>query len=385
MDKKKDEFKFSLKDRICWWGSNLLGLFTSLVLVIVFVISVPYREYRAMSFRWTIKFLFFIGLIALVVGAYLYYTPQQSKDFGAKTKYLIVRHGDNAFDIGYKLQQMGAISSQLNFALFAKLPWHTKKLKAGRFAIEPGYSMARIIGILTRGASVPYVITIPEGLTMKQTAYLLSSQLEFEPPDFIRVCGDRALMDSLGISADNLEGYLYPNTYDFFYDEPAEQVVRKMAKNFYADLPKDFEEKAALLGLDFEEAVILASLIEKEAMLDSERPIISAVYNSRLRKNMLLQCDPTVIYALGGANRQLYYSDLQVESPFNTYKYPGLPPGPICSPGKASLEAAVNPINVTYLYFVAKGDGSHIFSNTNEEHEIAKRRVRRTRLFGLTP
>lgn len=126
----------------------------------------------------------------------------------------------------------------------------------------------------------------------------------------------------------------------------------------------------------------MASLIESEAMLDSERPIISAVYHSRLKIRMRLQCDPTVIYALGGINRRLYYKDLEIDSPYNTYKYYGLPPGPICSPGKASLEAAVNPASVDYLYFVAKGDGSHVFSRTNDEHVNAKNRIKRSQLFG---
>ncbi len=385
MVKKADGPKITIGERLLWHGSNLLALATSLVLVFAAIIIFPFRGFHKMSFRWLMKFTLSVGLIVLILGAYLYYSPQDKKNFGAKTKYLIVRRGDTAFDIGYKLQQMGAVSSQLNFAIFAKLPWQNKKLKAGRFALEPGYSIAKIIGIITRGASVPYVITIPEGLTMNQTAMHLSSQLEFEPPDFIAACTSRVLLDSLGIAADTPEGYLFPDTYDFFYDESAVSVVRKMVKKFYEALPPDYEDKAAEQGLDLDEAIILASMIEKEAKLDSERPIISAVYNSRLRKNMLLQCDPTVIYALGGKNRPLYYSDLQVDSPYNTYKYLGLPPAPICSPGKASLMAAINPADVDYLYFVAKGDGSHIFSYSNAEHELAKKRVRRTKLIGLTP
>jgi UPF0755 protein len=385
MVKKTNEPKFNIRDRILWLGSNILALLASLALVIVAIIIFPFRGIDKMSFRWLMKFSFFVGLIVLIFGAYVYYSPQDKKNFGTKTKYLIIRRGDTVFDIGYKLQQMGAVSSQFNFAIFAKLPWQTRKLKAGRFALEPGYSLARIINIVTRGASIPYVVTIPEGLTLNQTALHLSSQLEFEPPDFVAACTSRVLLDSLGIEADNLEGYLFPDTYDFFYDELATSVVRKMVHKFFEELPPDYEDRAAQIGLDLDEAIILASMIEKEAMLDSERPIISAVYNSRLRKKMLLQCDPTVIYALGGKNRPLYYSDLQIDSPFNTYKYPGLPPAPICSPGKASLEAAISPAAVDYLYFVAKGDGSHIFSYTNAEHETAKKRVRRTRLIGLTP
>jgi UPF0755 protein len=385
MNRKKVDDKFPLKDKLKWWGSNVLGLAVSIVLVISLIISAPFKGFNKMSGRWVLRILFMCAIFCAIIGAYEYYTPQQAKSFGAKTKYLIVRRGDNVFDISYKLKQMGAITSRFEFVIFSKLPWHAKKLKAGRYAIDPGNSMAKIFGLMIKGASVPFVITIPEGLTISQTAEQLSSQLEFDPTEFLAACSDRLLLDSLDISGDDLEGYLFPNTYDFFYDEPAPVVARKMAHKFFDELPKDFEQKAAKQGLDFDEAVIIASLIEKEAMVDKERPIISAVYNLRLRKRMLLQCDPTVIYALGGENRPLYYSDLQVESPYNTYKYPGLPPGPICSPGKASLEAAVNPADVEYLYFVAKGDGTHFFSYTNDEHEIAKRKVRRTKLWGITP
>jgi UPF0755 protein len=354
-------------------------------LVVSIIISAPFRGIYHMSGRWVLRIFFLCAIFCVIIGAYEYYTPQQSKSFGTKTKYLIVRRGDNVFDISFKLDQIGAINSRMEFIIFAKLPWHSKRLKAGRYAIEPGYSMANIFGLMVKGTSVPFVVTIPEGLTISQTAELLSSQLEFSPEDFLTACSDRQLLDSLNIDGDDLEGYLFPNTYDFFYDESAPSVARKMAKKFFDELPPNFEQEGQNLGLDFNEAVTMASLIEKEAMQDKERPIISAVYNSRLRKRMLLQCDPTVIYALGGENRPLYYSDLQVESPYNTYKYPGLPPGPICSPGKASLVAAVNPSPDEYLYFVARGDGTHIFSYTNDEHEIAKRKVRRTRLWGVSP
>lgn len=336
-----------------------------------------------MSNGWIWKILLICAVVILIVGAYLYFTPQPSTNFGKQTKYILIKRGESVYEIAYKLKQMGAISSELNFIIFAKLPWNNKKIKAGRYAIEPKSSFARLFRILTSGAAVPYTITIPEGYTIAQVARLLASQLELDAEDFIKTCSDRQLLDSLNLNGETAEGYLYPDTYDFFYDESPQAIVRKMVERFYSKLPPDYEEAAAKVGLDFEEAVVLASLIEKEAVLDSERPVISSVFHSRLDKNMLLQCDPTVIYALGGNNRPLYYSDLQIDSPYNTYKYPGLPPGPICSPGIASLEAAVNPADVSFLYFVAKGDGSHIFSNTNEEHNVARSKVRKTKILGI--
>ncbi len=338
-----------------------------------------------MPSRWVWKISGICVLVTLAVGAYLYFIPQNAADFGNQTKYILIRRGEGVYEIAYKLRQMGAIGSELNFVIFAKLPWNDKKIKAGRYALEPGLSLAGIFRRLTSGGAVPYMITIPEGYTISQVAKLLSSQLELDAEEFIQACGDRQLLDSLNIGGETAEGYLFPETYNFFYDEKPRAIIRKMVGKFFDKLPQDFEEKAAIAGLDLDEAVILASLIEKEAMIDSERTIISAVFHERLNRNMLLQCDPTVIYALGGNNKPLYHSDLQIDSPYNTYKYPGLPPGPICSPGLSSLLAAVNPAEVDYLYFVAKGDGSHIFSKTNDEHNIARSKVRKTKLLGITP
>lgn len=385
MAKKTDDIRFRFKDKLWWWGSNILGLVTSVVLIVSFILTIPFRNYRSMGVRFAVRIIFLCLFIGVLTGAYLYYIPHQSPDFGNKTKFLIVHRGDTVYDIGYKLNKMGAVSSEFNFIMFSRLLGHSRRLKSGRYAIEPKASMADIFKILTKGASVPFNVTIPEGLTVAQTADLLNRQLSFDKGEFLGVCSDRALLDSLGIPNDDLEGYLFPNTYNFFYDEAPRLVVNKMISHFFASLPDSFEQKAKKLGLSFYEMVIMASLIEKEAMLDAERPLVSAVYHSRLKRRMRLQCDPSVIYALGGLNRPLYYGDLEIDSPYNTYKYYGLPPGPICSPGKASLEAAINPADVGYLYFVAKGDGSHIFSVTNREHINAKNRIKRAKLLGLSP
>jgi UPF0755 protein len=385
MVKKTDDIRFRFKDKLWWWGSNILGLIASVVLIISFILTLPFRNYRSAGMRFAVRIIFVCVLVGVLVGAYLYYIPHQSPDFGNKTKYFIVNRGDTVYDIGHKLYRMGAVSGEFNFIVFSRLLGHSRKLKSGRYAIEPKTSMADIFRILTEGAAVPFNITIPEGLTVAQTADLLEHQLNFDKDEFLRICSERVLLDSLNITTDDLEGYLFPNTYNFFYDESPQRVVNKMTNYFFASLPDSFEQKAKRLDLSFYEAVIMASLIEKEAMLDNERPLISAVYHSRLKKRMRLQCDPSVIYGLGGLNRPLYYKDLEIDSPYNTYKYYGLPPGPICSPGKASLKAAVNPALVDYLYFVAKGDGSHVFSVTNREHINAKNRVKRAKRLGLFP
>jgi len=381
MAKRTNDYEFKTKDKIWWWGSNLLGFVASIVLVVSVIISLPFRRYESIVLRYAIRIIFFCIVLGVIFAAFLYYSPGTAANFGNETQYLYINRGETIYDVGYNLQRMGAISSEFNFMLFAKLLGHSKKIKAGRYAIEPKYSMYNIFNSITKGITIPFNVTILEGLTIKGIAEILTRNLDLEAEEFLLECSNRQLLDSLMIPADDLEGYLFPDTYNFFYDESPRSVIRKMICQFFANLPDSFEEKAKELSLDFHEAVTMASLIEKEAMLNSERPIISAVYHNRLKIRMRLQCDPTVIYARGGLKRPLYYSDLQFDSPYNTYLIYGLPPGPICSPGKASLEAAVNPAASDYLFFVARGDGTHIFTRSNDEHNNAKNLIKREKIF----
>jgi UPF0755 protein len=206
---------------------------------------------------------------------------------------------------------------------------------------------------------------------------LLGSSVEMDVEKFETMVSDRRYLDSLQIPADNLEGYLAPSTYNLYYDESPRRIINKMVSHFFESLPDSFTIKAHRLGLTTHQAVTLASMIEKEARLDGERPIIAAVLLNRLRKGMFLDCDPTVIYALGGLNRPLLRADLDIESPYNTYRKPGLPPGPISNPGVKALDAAVNPAPVGYLYFVARGDGSHVFTYSLDDHIDATYRIKR--------
>jgi len=383
MQEKKNDSKFTFSDRFWWWGSNILGFIASLVLLLAVIISLPFKHYGSKRMRYIVRILLLGVFMLSVIGAYLYFIPNQKTTFGVETKYIMIHRGETVYDISYKLEEAGAISSEFNFLLFSKLFGHSRRLKAGRYAIEPGYSISDIFQILITGAATPFNATIREGLTVSETAEILSNTLSFTAAEFTKVCHNRLWLDSLGIETDDIEGYLFPDTYNFFFDESPESVARKMTDQFYANLPDSFEIKAKRLGIDFYEAVTIASLVEAEAMLDEERPTISAVYHKRLKIRMRLQCDPTVIYALGGLDRPLYKRDLQYDSPYNTYKYYGLPPGPICSPGKASLEAAVKPADVDFLYFVARGDGSHVFSRTNRDHVNAKNKIKRDKRNGI--
>ena len=330
-----------------------------------------------MTWRTKIKIGFLIPIAGLIWFANLYYAPHPRLDFKGETKYVLIKKGEILNDVADKLDQIGAIPSKAKFIFFANLTGSSARLRAGRYAIKPQSSIAYIIRIMKRGESSPFNVTIPEGLTTAQIANILESTLDMEISPFRDAVKDRSLLDSLQIESNNLEGYLAPSTYNFYYDENPRKIVAKMTTHFFESLPDSFENKAKKLGLTFNQAVVLASLIEKEAMLDSERPLIAAVFLNRLRKGWRLECDPTVIYGMGELNRPLSRADLAFDSPYNTYRIYGLPPGPIANPGVKALEAAVNPAKVGYFYFVAKGDGSHIFSYTLQDHNNAIYRIRR--------
>ncbi len=312
----------------------------------------------------------------------IYYIPHPSDEFSDGTRYLIVKRGESLADIAKNLEAMGAISSSSNFVFFSKLFGNGTKMKTGRYVVKPDDSIADIVDVVVRGEATPFNITIPEGYTLAEMASLLQNAIGMDFDGFKKLVSDPDLLDSLGIYGENLEGYLAPAKYDFFYEEDPKNVVAKMTGHFFESLPDSFEIKANRMGLTFHEAVTLASMIEEEAMLDSERPVIAAVYLNRLRKKWRLECDPTVIYAVGGLGRPLRRRDLKVDSPYNTYKYFGLPPGPISNPGVKSLEAAVNPSKSEFMFFVARGDGSHEFTRTLREHINAINRIKRSKRNG---
>jgi UPF0755 protein len=224
-----------------------------------------------------------------------------------------------------------------------------------------------------------HTVTVPEGLALTAILPLLERQLELSRDSLGAAVRDSALRAELGVPTRTLEGYLFPDTYSFPAGTSARDVVEAMVRRFEQAWQDDWDGRLAEIGMTRHEIVTLASIVEKEARLAEERPVIAAVYRNRLRIGMALQADPTVQYALGGHRARVLYKDLEVESPYNTYRYPGLPPGPIASPGAASLEAALHPADVRYLYFVAHPDGHHEFRETFGQHEQAVIAMRRER------
>jgi len=253
------------------------------------------------------------------------------------------------------------------------------KLRAGEFSVPLGLTPLELIRFLHAAKPAQHRITVPEGQAMSQIAEIFAKEGWADAAVFLQLCQDRAFIRSLGLEADSLEGYLFPETYSLVLGESDEHaIISAMTRRFFAvwnELGAAAEEQA----LNRHQLVTLASIVEKETGAAHERGLIAGVFHNRLRIGMRLQSDPTTIYGINDFNGNLTKADLQAATPYNTYVISGLPPGPICSPGKAALEAALRPAEVPYFYFVSKNDGSHQFSSTLEEHNSAVRLYQKRR------
>jgi UPF0755 protein len=271
------------------------------------------------------------------------------------------------------------ISSPHLFRIYAKLTHQDRAIKPGTYVLPAGSSWGSTLDALTHGRGLVHTVTIPEGWEASEIAPALSRALDISADSVADALRDSALRAEVNApdDAETLEGYLFPDTYTFPDGTSAHDAVAAMVHEFEHAWKPEWNAKLDSLGLTRYEAVTLASIVEKEARVADERPIIAAVYLNRLERKMPLQADPTVQYALGHHVERVHYKDLGIDSPYNTYKHPGLPPGPIASPGVASLYAVVAPAQVPYLYFVARPDGHHEFTETFSEHKEAKRSISR--------
>lgn len=285
---------------------------------------------------------------------------------------IVIPKGLSSWRIASFLQEKGLIRQAFTFYLLALFKEKQGQLAAGEYLLSPGMTPEEILEILSRGKVILHPVTLPEGITAREVGRLLAGQGLAKSERVMALVRDPRFMASLGIEADRLEGYLFPETYYFPRGMKEEEILRTMVKTFTRRFSPAYIERARQLGLSRHQVVTLASLIEKEAQEPSERPLISAVYHNRLKRSMRLQCDPTVIYALGEKfTGNLTRADLAVDSPYNTYLRPGLPPGPIGNPGEASWIAALFPAQTELLYFVSENNGRHYFSTTLEEHTRA--------------
>jgi UPF0755 protein len=275
------------------------------------------------------------------------------------------------------LSRAGVISSPRLFRFYASSRRRDRALKAGTYLFAPGASWNDVLDALTRGKGLVHTVTIPEGFALSSIAPLLGRALSVAPESVMVAASDSALRRRLDVPTPTLEGYLFPDTYTFAEGTSPEEAVRLLVARFEKVWKPEWDARLQELAMSRHDIMTLASIVEKEARLAEERPVISAVYHNRLKRGMLLQADPTVQYALGRHVDRVLYKDLEVDSRYNTYRHAGLPPGPIASPGAASIEAALYPANVPYLYFVAHPDGHHEFRQTFAEHTEAREQIRR--------
>ena len=292
---------------------------------------------------------------------------------------LTVPFGTSVKGIGRMLQDADVIRSGLVFA--AHVRWSgPDPLQAGEYLFENPISLTQAVQVLRDGRVHHRRITIPEGLTLEEIIGRFVQEGFGRRQELESLTRRTDLLGDLDPEATDLEGYLFPDTYHFTRSDQELTVVSTLVSRFKEVWTPRRQKSADDLGLTIREVITLASLIEKETALPSERALVSAVFHNRLRRNIKLDCDPTIIYALrkgGDYDGVLHKSDLRLDSPYNTYLYAGLPPGPIASPGAASIDAALHPARVRHLYFVSRNDGSHVFSNSYRAHQRAVRRYQR--------
>jgi UPF0755 protein len=328
-------------------------------------------------------FLIVCGALITVIFYYvvLYNSPLIDLDELTVDKKILITipKGSSLNDIASILEESGVIENKRTFVWAAKYLGSEKQLKAGKYLLPAQTPNYQILNILYSTTPQNIRITIPEGKRTTAIYDIIHKQLPINRDTFYAVLSDTGLCRVFDISGGSLNGFLMPNTYAFDPGTTEREIVITMAKEFVRFYDDDLQERTRHLKMSKKEIVTLASIIEGETADDDERYLVSAVYHNRLKEKMLLQADPTIQFVIQETPRRLYYKDLEIDNPYNTYKYKGLPPGPINNPGKASIIAALYPANVKYLYMVADGKGKHIFTQTLYAHLKAKKKLDRLR------
>ena len=301
--------------------------------------------------------------------------PSQNESY----RILEVEEGASFKSVIRLLDEEGLISNRFFFLLLGKWSGAERQIKPGEYAFHTAMRPTEILGILIGGKSLEYQVSIPEGYNVRQIAQVLAEEHLADPEAFLRLANDPKVAQSFGIDGPSLEGYLFPDTYYFPKRIKPEEVIKRMVSEFQSLWDDELRAKAEAAGMTQREVVTMASIIEKETGSDAERRLISAVFHNRLKKKMRLQSDPTVVYAVDDFHGLITHRDLLVPTPYNTYQFDGLPPGPISNPGRESLLAAADPAPVEFLYFVSRNDGTHFFSKNLRDHSRAVSRFQRRR------
>jgi UPF0755 protein len=315
------------------------------------------------------------GVIILNFGVFLLSPGSASRE----VRRIEIQPGMGGSRIWELLHHRGVVSSTWKFALLTHLRGSSQRLQAGEYDFMPLSTPGEVLDQIVAGKVVVRCAVFPEGSTIRDVARILEAQQIVTAREVLDLCGDSNFINELGIGAPGLEGYLFPETYCFTRKQNGPAVLRTMVRQFARRLPQGWETRVEKLGFSIHQIIILASIVEKETGVDSERPLIAGVFLNRLRSNMPLQSDPTAVYDLLDFAGPVTPAHLKRQSPYNTYVVKGLPSGPICNPGAESIRAALYPAEVPYFYFVSNQDGTHSFSKSFSEHQQAIRRLRNSR------
>lgn len=310
-------------------------------------------------------------VLPLAVGLFfynIYYSRPASGGYPIEVR---VESGDSFATVTRKLRAQRVISNGLFFSLWARFNGAEKKIHQGLYRFESSVAPWEVLERLVAGKGIFHSVTIPEGLTIKEIAELLDKMQIANKEKFLAAAADPSVLTALGLGDKGLEGYLFPSTYHFTPGTPERDIVIAMAEQFRRSSQPLLVKTATTKQFSTHELLTLASIVEKETGVEAERGLVAAVFHNRLKRQMPLQSDPTVIYGLKDYNGNLTKKDLRDDNPYNTYRIGALPPGPICNPSLSSIKATLNPADVPYIYFVSKNDGTHAFSETIEEHNQA--------------
>jgi UPF0755 protein len=328
-----------------------------------------------MMMRWIKRAVLLLIVVALAAGAGAWWMYSRLiepyRGYPDAEVFVDIPAGSGPNTIGERLAAAGVVRDAMTFRAAVLVSGRARSLKAGEYRFADPMHALDVINKIARGDVYKRLLTFREGLTILEMSQVFEEKGFGKAAEFRKAAGNGQLIADLDPAARDLEGYLFPETYSLPRDTPAGVVVAQMVAGFKSALTADLQAAAKDQGLTIRELVTLASLVEKETGAADERPLVAAVYRNRMRIRMGMQADPTVIYALQQAGQyrgNLTRENLQFDSPYNTYRYAGLPPGPIASPGRASLAAAAKPADVDYLYFVSRNDGTHAFASNLGEH-----------------
>ena len=327
------------------------------------------------------RFLTEIIMIFVLSSMLLYYGivllwPQFNSENSSK---ISISKGSTLIDVSNQLFDQRIIKNKKSFILAVKILGYEKDLPAGKFLIEEATTNYCIIKKIVNSVALSKKMTILEGWSVNDIALELESKFNIKKDSFLKAVKSPRLLRNWKIDGNSFEGYLFPDTYLLPEDASPEDVINKMVSEYNNNISAVMRKRMAEINLSENEVLTLASIIEGEAIFDSERPRISGVYHNRLKKRMRLQADPTIQYIIEDSPRRLLNKDLKIKSPYNTYLNYGLPPGPINNPGIESIKAALYPEDVDFLFFVARGDGYHTFTRTEKEHNKAKKEFQKIR------